>query len=117
MRPDFRLPFSVKDVGPSAPAFFQGGDICFCLPMEGGGVDSRVRRRLEGRSSSLSEEMGAGWSGAGDGDGDDGDDDADDDAGEGGPSPMKSKPFGVSWSLKSSEPKDSSGEEGGSGSS
>lgn len=57
MRPDLRLPFSVKEVGPSAPAFFHGGDSSF-LPLmraaDGGGVDSWRRRLLDGGPSSAS---------------------------------------------------------------
>lgn len=54
MRPDLRLPSSVKVVGPSASTFFQGGDTTFDLRAElGGGVESRVRRRFDGRSSAV----------------------------------------------------------------
>lgn len=78
---------------------------------------SAVRRRFEGRSSSSSRDAGAGGGVEGTGDGDDDDDGDAGAAGEGGPKPMKSTPFGVSWSLKSSDPRDSSGDEGGSESS
>lgn len=52
MRPDLRRPFSVKDVGPSAAACFHGGDSSFCFRALDGGVVSRVRCRLAGRSES-----------------------------------------------------------------
>ncbi len=52
IRPDFRRPFSVKDVGPSATIFFHGGEIGFGrgVVLEGG-VVSRTRRRFAGGSS------------------------------------------------------------------
>ncbi len=52
MRPDLRRPFSVNDVGPSAAACLHGGDSCFDFRALGGGVVSRVRSRLAGRSES-----------------------------------------------------------------
>lgn len=97
MRPDLRLPLSMKVVGPSAVTFFHGGEMCFFFWADpgAGGVDTR--RRLRGRSSSSSlAEAGGG----GDGDEDD-DDDRDSGVGDGGvgerrPRPMKSLPLGVS---------------------
>src|SRR3569833_2594608 len=56
MRPDFRLPPSVKDEGPSAAAFFHGGDTGLgrrVAPLAGvEGDGSRVLRLLDGRASS-----------------------------------------------------------------
>lgn len=54
IRPDLRLPSSVKEVGPSASNFFHGGDSSLTsrvLLGGGGGVLSRTLRRLVGRSS------------------------------------------------------------------
>lgn len=46
MRPDLRRPPSLKEDGPSAAIFFQGGEMVFGLRAEdgcGGGVEARVR--------------------------------------------------------------------------
>lgn len=62
-RPDFRLPFSMMVVGPSASNFFQGGDSTRTLRVfepGGGGVESRTRRRFAGRSSS-GVSLGCAW--------------------------------------------------------
>jgi hypothetical protein len=52
IRPDLRRPFSVKEVGPSASIRFQGGETALGFRALGGGVVSRVRRFLNGGSSS-----------------------------------------------------------------
>ena len=53
MRPDFRLPPSVKEVGPSASILFHGGDTAFDLraSLEAGSSGVSTRRRLAGGSS------------------------------------------------------------------
>lgn len=51
MRPDFRRPFSVYEVGPSASTRFQGGDSGFGLRALRGVVTLSVRWRLDGLSS------------------------------------------------------------------
>ena len=50
VRPDLRFPSSINVVGPSAAIFFQGGDSSLGRRIGRGGVVSRTRRRLEGRS-------------------------------------------------------------------
>jgi hypothetical protein len=54
MRPDFRRPPSVKDVGPSASTLFHGGDSIFGRRGARVGVVLRKRRRFDGLSSSSS---------------------------------------------------------------